>query len=96
MELLTKVDITPDVLLHYVSKRIGILTFKSNLKDDAITTQIILSEKGNMAEAASKLYDAMHELDHQNLDVIIAEKLPDFGLGKSINDRLKRATYCSL
>jgi len=48
-----------------------------------------------MAEAASKLYDAMHDLDHQNLDVIIAERFPDFGLGKSINDRLQRATFSS-
>ena len=93
---LTKTFLTEDVseeIKRHSGKRIGILTFKSNLKDDAITTQIILSEKGNMAEAASKLYDAMHELDHQNLDVIIAEKLPNFGLGKSINDRLKRATF---
>ena len=41
----------------------------------------------------SKLYDAMHTLDNKNLDLIIAEKFPDFGLGKSINDRLQRATY---
>jgi L-threonylcarbamoyladenylate synthase len=44
-------------------------------------------------EAASKLYAAMHELDHKNLDIIIAEKFPAFGLGNSINDRLQRATF---
>jgi L-threonylcarbamoyladenylate synthase len=33
----------------------------------------------------------MHQLDKENLDLIIAEKFPDKGLGKSINDRLKRA-----
>jgi len=38
------------------------------------------------------LYAAMHRLDSQNLDVIIAEKFPDSGVGKSINDRLIRAT----
>ena len=31
----------------------------------------------------------------ENLDVIIAERFPDSGLGKSINDRLQRATYSS-
>lgn len=76
-------------------KRIGLIVFKSDLKDNSIKIQIILSEKGDMAEAASKLYDTMHYLDHQNLDVIIAEKFPDFGLGKSINDRLQRATFSS-
>lgn len=77
----------------HLGKRIGILTFKNNIKDDSITTQIALSQKGDLAEAASNLYDAMHDLDHQNLDIIIAERFPDFGLGKSINDRLQRATF---
>lgn len=74
-------------------KRIGVLTFKTDLKNHTITSQIILSKNGNITEAASRLYDAMHNLDHQNLDVILAEKFPDFGLGKSINDRLQRATF---
>lgn len=74
-------------------KRIGVLSFKTRYEDTRITYQLILSEKGDMAEAMSKLYASMHHLDHQNLDVIIAERLPDFGLGKSINDRLQRATF---
>lgn len=86
-------DSISEEIKKHIGKRIGILVFKPHSKDDTIVRQIILSEKGNMQEAASKLYDAMHELDHQNLDVIIAEKFPDFGLGKSINDRLQRATY---
>ena len=86
-------DTVSEVIKKHKEKRIGILVFKLGLKDDTITSQIILSEKGDMAEAASKLYDAMHDLDHQNLDVIIAERFPDCGLGKSINDRLQRATF---
>jgi L-threonylcarbamoyladenylate synthase len=92
----TQTFLTDDVLEEikkHKGKRIGVLVFKTDLKDLTITTQIILSQKEDMAEAASKLYDAMHDLDHQNLDVIIAESFPDFGLGKSINDRLKRATF---
>ena len=85
-------DVSEEIKKHK-GKRIGVLVFKTDLKDLTITTQIILSQKEDMAEAASKLYDAMHDLDHQNLDVIIAERFPDFGLGKSINDRLKRATF---
>lgn len=34
----------------------------------------------------------MHRLDKLKLDAIIIEKLPDTGLGKSINDRLERAS----
>ena len=54
--------------------------------------EIVLSEDKNLQEAASKLYDALHQLDKEDLDIIIAERLPDYGLGKSINDRLERAT----
>ena len=73
-------------------KKIGVLVFKASLHDKNIT-EIILSKEGSIQEAASKLYAAMHELDHKNLDVIIAEKFPAFGLGNSINDRLQRATF---
>jgi L-threonylcarbamoyladenylate synthase len=93
---LTKTVLTNSVseeIKKHIGKRIGIIIFKSDINDDTIASQIILSESGDLHEAASKLYDAMHELDHQNLDVIIAEKFPDFGLGKSINDRLQRATF---
>ncbi len=74
------------------SLRIGLLTYNDILNDDAIAFKIVLSEGKNLEEAASKLYDALHQLDQQNLDLIIAERLPDYGLGKSINDRLTRAT----
>ena len=50
-----------------------------------------LSQTGNLEEAAKKLYAAMHRLDHQNLDLIIAEKMPAHGMGDAINDKLERA-----
>ena len=76
----------------YSGKKIGILVFKESLNDPSLT-EITLSKIGSMQEAASKLYDSLHELDGKNLDVIIVERLPDIGLGKSINDRLQRATF---
>ncbi|WP_400075127.1 L-threonylcarbamoyladenylate synthase [Winogradskyella sp. R77965] len=81
-----------NVIKMHPNKRIGVILFKNQIKDPNVTSQIILSENGDLPEAASKLYDTLHQLDSQNLDVIIAEKFPDYGLGKSINDRLKRAT----
>ncbi|TYA74518.1 L-threonylcarbamoyladenylate synthase [Seonamhaeicola marinus] len=86
-------SISQDIRKHH-DKHIGVLSFSSDFKEyDNVVYQIILSEKGDMAEAMSNLYDAMHRLDEQNLDLIIAERFPDFGLGKSINDRLQRATF---
>ena len=52
----------------------------------------VLSLRRDLKEAAANLYESLHKLDNLNLDVIVAERLPDFGLGKSINDRLERAS----
>ena len=75
-------------------KKVGLLLFKEKITSADIKHQVILSEKGDFKEAASKLYSAMHRLDKLNLDFIVAERFPDSGLGKVINDRLERA--CSV
>ncbi len=64
---------------------------KASCNDSAYSIEI-LSEKADLEEAAKNLYAAMHRLDKLKLDAIIIEKLPDTGLGKSINDRLERAS----
>ncbi|MEO9570114.1 MAG: L-threonylcarbamoyladenylate synthase [Polaribacter sp.] len=84
-------NVTHEIKKHQ-GKKIGILVFKDSLNNTSLT-EIILSENGSLQEAAANLYDALHELDHQQLDAIIAERFPDNGLGKSINDRLQRATF---
>jgi L-threonylcarbamoyladenylate synthase len=72
--------------------RIGLLLFENSIPNDRVIVQEILSSKGNLKEACSNLYAALHRLDKLNLDLIIAEQLPDKGLGETINDRLKRAS----
>lgn len=76
----------------FPGKRIGLLLFapKDHLPDVFYTE--VLSERNDLSEAAANLYSAMHALDKMNLDVIIAERFPDVALGKTINDRLERAT----
>lgn len=93
---LTTTILTANVIAEIEShsqQKIGLLTLSTSYKSTAIVTEIILSETGNLQEATSKLYDAMHQLDHMDLDVIIIEKMPDYGLGKSMNDRLQRAAF---
>lgn len=53
---------------------------------------IALSAKGDSGEAAKNLFAAMRELDTSGADVILAERLPEAGLGRAINDRLARAS----
>ena len=92
---LTTTFLTADVkkkLTTFPDQKIGVLVFQKGIDDPKIVQQEILSSTGNLAEAASQLYAALHRLDNCHLDCIIAERFPDIGLGKTINDRLKRAT----
>ena len=81
-----------DAIKQFQGKNIGILAFENEIKNKAIKFQIVLSKTGNVSEAATNLYSALHQLDEQDLDIIIAERLPNHDIGKSINDRLQRAT----
>ena len=51
-----------------------------------------LSRKQDLREAASNLYGAMRRLDESGLDGIIAEPLPETGLGAAIMERLRKAS----
>ncbi|PJE39831.1 MAG: threonylcarbamoyl-AMP synthase [Flavobacterium sp.] len=72
--------------------KIGTITFFKKIEHNNLVHQEVLSERKDLKEAAANLYQAMHRLDKMNLNLIIAEPFPDENLGKSINDRLNRAT----
>jgi L-threonylcarbamoyladenylate synthase len=50
-----------------------------------------LSASGNLREAAANLFAALHRLDAAGLDVIHATTVPESGLGRAINERLRKA-----
>jgi L-threonylcarbamoyladenylate synthase len=92
---LTKTILVNDVkkeIEKYPTKKIGLLLFNNVTIDKEDVVIEILSKKGSLKEATANLYAAMHRLDTQNLDLIIAQKFPEIDLGNSINDRLERAT----
>ena len=51
-----------------------------------------LSKTGNLKEAAKNLYSTLRKIRKDKFKSIIIEKIPNQGLGKTINDRLKRAS----
>ncbi len=77
---------------EHANKKIGVIRFCNDLDIPDCEYLEILSKKEDLKEAASKLYAALHKMDSLNLDIIVSEVFPDVGLGKSINDRLVRAT----
>jgi L-threonylcarbamoyladenylate synthase len=50
-----------------------------------------LSERGDLVEAAARLFAHLHALDASGAAVIAAAPVPGSGLGEAINDRLRRA-----
>lgn len=78
-----------DILLQeYSSSRVGVLSFR---KKYDIPHQVTLSDRGDLEEAARNFFDALHAMEKLPVDIILAELVPDTGLGRAINDRLKRA-----
>jgi len=73
-------------------KKLGLLMSKTIYNDRAKSTIIVINNKSNQTLAAQNLYADLNHMDSLNLDLIIAEKWEDSGLGKSINDRLSRAS----
>ena len=51
-----------------------------------------LSKKGDLKEAAKNLYSILRKIKKKNYKSIAVEKIPNNGLGKTINDRLTRAS----
>lgn len=76
------------MLLQYPAHEVGLLTFQTDFNSPF---QFILSPSGNMEEAAQNLFEALRSFDKMPVDVILAEPVPNVGLGRAINDRLQRA-----
>ncbi len=77
---------------EFSKKRIGFLAFSSKPKFAKFQEIRILSKKGDLKEAAKNFFSYLYELDSLNLDLILAEKVPQKGLGLAIMDRLKKAS----
>ncbi|MFD2766268.1 L-threonylcarbamoyladenylate synthase [Micromonospora eburnea] len=51
----------------------------------------VLSPEGDLTAAAARLFDALHRLDAAGVTEIVVEPVPEVGVGRAINDRLRRA-----
>ena len=79
-----------ELVQQYPGERTGILSFQRNFN---ALHQCILSPTGDLEEAARNLFSALRTLDQAPTDIILTEYVPDTGLGKAINDRLRRAVF---
>ena len=73
------------------SEEVCYLRFTSLIPGIDSARQFVLSPWGNSEEAAANLFAMLRTLDQSGYDCIVAELLPEAGLGRAVNDRLRRA-----
>jgi L-threonylcarbamoyladenylate synthase len=71
--------------------RIGLLAWNDPAPSSQYAAVEILSPTGDLREAAATLFAKMRRLDEAGLDLILAEPVPEHGLGIAIMDRLRKA-----
>ncbi|PJE31816.1 translation factor SUA5 [Pseudooceanicola antarcticus] len=56
-----------------------------------VETPYNLSPAGELAEAAARLFALLHQMDQDGVERIAVSPIPETGIGRAINDRLRRA-----
>ncbi|MEG6617449.1 L-threonylcarbamoyladenylate synthase [Peptococcaceae bacterium 1198_IL3148] len=72
-------------------KQVGILTGAENADKFPGATVLSYGKGRDPAAAAAALYASLRQFDQLGVDVILAEGIPDTGLGRAVMDRLRRA-----
>jgi L-threonylcarbamoyladenylate synthase len=75
-----------------VGQRCGLLAWNKSWTAGAFESVELLSPAQDLREAAARLFAALRRLDEAGLDLILAEKVPEEGLGIAIMDRLRKAS----
>lgn len=78
-----------DMIREYKKEEVAVLSFQDTYPE---VHQITLAPSGDLKEAAQNLFKALRELDKLPVKCILTEQVPDYGLGRAINDRLARAS----
>lgn len=72
---------------------IGAVVFQYTRKELLEQNQIVLSPSGDLDAAAKEFFAAFRTMDERkDINTIWVENAPNHGLGRAINDRIKRAT----
>ena len=92
-----KVEAPGQLASHYAPSKPLRLNAKSAGADEyligfgAVEGDSSLSHRGDLVEAAARLFDLLHQADASPALRIAVAPVPDEGLGAAINDRLRRA-----
>ncbi|MFN7747696.1 MAG: L-threonylcarbamoyladenylate synthase [Cyclobacteriaceae bacterium] len=79
-----------ELLTQHPNEKLALLRYHKRLPDTPVP-QIVLSSSGSLEEAAQNLFAALRQFDKMDVTLVLAELVPDTGIGRAINDRLRRA-----
>jgi L-threonylcarbamoyladenylate synthase len=85
-----------DSFLPKPNQHCALLAWNAIENDERFIAIRNLSERKDLREGAANLFRYLRELDALDVDLIVAEPVPDRGLGAAIMDRLRRASHGSL
>lgn len=80
----------PELIQLSGTQDVAIISFSQRFSGNF--PQFLLSPTGNLTEAAQNLFAALHWANQQSVAAILAEAVPEGGIGAAINDRLRRAS----
>ena len=92
-----RINAPGQLLSHYAPSKPLRLEAETGESDEwligfgAVAGDANLSPTGDLAQAAARLFDLLHQADTQPLPKIAIARIPEQGLGIAINDRLRRA-----
>lgn len=88
---------SPESFSPEEGKRYALLSYRGQSKDGYVDlhdwdeVSVLSPGSGRVAEAGIRFFHVMRQLDLLNVDEIIAEPVPDRGVGKAILDKLRKA-----
>ncbi len=74
-------------------ERTGLLLLEPDPDTHGFDSVEVLTSDGNLRDAAAAFFAALRRLDAAGIEQILALPFPDEGLGRALNDRLRRACH---
>ena len=81
---------TDEQAVPQAGRRCGLLTWGAEREQPGFERIIRICEQADLQICAANFFAGLRDLDSAGLDVIIARRFPDAGLGVALNDRLQR------
>jgi L-threonylcarbamoyladenylate synthase len=81
-----------ELISRYPDRKTDLISFGDKSYEAKGLRQMYLSKNSDLNEAALNLFKMLRLADDSDSEIVICERLPDIGLGRAINDRLRRAS----